>query len=223
MAQSSQTGRASRSVLRHLSLPESVHEILRARILNNEIPAGAPLLEVALAEEFGVSRTTIRAAMRELQAERLVEIAPRRGTTVSRMSEADTMEVCFARYALEEIALKGLSRARRRELADQMDDVLAVMDLCAAKGDLAGVVEADTDLHKVIVAASGHPLIVDMWTGLNGQMGALMRSSLDRQKIDLRATVRMHATLITAFREQPAGTVVAALREHYIGHPLEDS
>lgn len=223
MATSSQTGRAKKSVLRHLSLPESVHEILRARILNNEIPAGTPLLEVALAEEFGVSRTTVRAAMRELQAERLIEITPRRGTTVIRMSEADAREVCFARFALEEIALKGLSRTRRRDLADRMDDVLAVMDLCAAKGDLAGVVEADTDLHKVIVAASGHPLIVDMWTGLNGQMGALMRSSLDRQKIDLQATVRMHATLITAFREQPASTVVAALREHYIGHPLEDS
>ncbi|HEX5120832.1 MAG TPA: GntR family transcriptional regulator [Pseudonocardiaceae bacterium] len=223
MAQSSQTGRVKKSVLRHLSLPESVHEILRARILNNEIPAGTPLLEVALAEEFGVSRTTVRAAMRELQAERLIEITPRRGTTVIRMSEADAREVCFARFALEEIALKGLSRARRRDLADRMDDVLAVMDLCAAKGDLAGVVEADTDLHKVIVAASGHPLIVDMWTGLNGQMGALMRSSLDRQKIDLQATVQMHATLITAFREQPASTVVAALRDHYIGHPLEDS
>jgi DNA-binding GntR family transcriptional regulator len=223
VAQSSQTGRAKKNVLRHLSLPESVHEILRARILNNEIPAGTPLLEVALAEEFGVSRTTVRAAMRELQAERLIEITPRRGTTVIRMSEADAREVCFARFALEEIALKGLSRTRRRDLADRMDDVLAVMDLCAAKGDLAGVVEADTDLHQVIVAASGHPLIVDMWTGLNGQMGALMRSSLDRQKIDLRATVRMHATLITAFREQPAGTVVTALREHYIGHPLEDS
>lgn len=216
MAQSSQTGRVKKGVLRHLSLPESVHEILRARILNNEIPAGAPLLEVALSEEFGVSRTTIRAAMRELQAERLIEITPRRGTTVIRMSEADAREVCFARYALEEIALKGLNQKRRRDLADRMDEVLAVMDLCAAKGDLAGVVEADTDWHKVIVEASGHPLIVDMWTGLNGQMGALMRSALDRQKIDLAATVRMHATLVAVFREQPASSVVAALRDHYI-------
>jgi DNA-binding GntR family transcriptional regulator len=213
---STPAGRAKKTGLRHLSLPESVHEILRARILNNEIPAGAPLLEVALSEEFGVSRTTIRAAMRELQAERLIEIAPRRGTTVIRMSEQDALEVCFARYALEEVALKGLTRARRRELADRMDEVLRGMDLCAAKGDLAGMVEADTDLHQVIVEASGHPLIVDMWRGLNGQMGALMRSSLDRQRIELAETVRRHAVLITAFREQPATAVAAALREHYI-------
>lgn len=223
MAQSSQIGRTQKqSVLRHLSLPESVHEILRARILNNEIPAGTPLLEVALSEEFGVSRTTIRAAMRELQAERLIEITPRRGTTVIRMSASDAREVCFARFALEEIALKGLSRARRRDLADRMEEVLRVMDLCAAKSDLAGVVEADTELHRVIVVASGHPLIVDMWQSLNGQMGALMRSSLDRQHIDLAETVAMHATLITAFREQTASVVTAALRDHYIGTERED-
>jgi GntR family transcriptional regulator, rspAB operon transcriptional repressor len=217
VAQSSQAGRAkTKSVLRHLSLPESVHEILRARILNNEIPAGTPLLEVALSEEFGVSRTTIRAAMRELQAERLIEITPRRGTTVIRMSEADAREVCFARYTLEEVSLKGLRKTERRDLADRMDEVLQVMDLCATKGDLAGVVEADTDLHRVIVEASGHPLIVDMWVGLNGQMGALMRSSLDRQRIELAETVRRHAELIATFREQPSAAVGAALREHYL-------
>lgn len=214
MAHSSQA--KPNTVLRHMSLPESVHEILRARILNNEIPAGAPLLEVALSEEFGVSRTTIRAAMRELQAERLIEIAPRRGSTVIRMSEEDAREVCFARYTLEEVALKGMGKARRRDLADRMDEVLQVMELCATKGDLAGMVEADTDLHRVIVEASGHPLIVDLWVGLNGQMGALMRSSLDRQRIELAETVRRHTELIATFREQPASSVVTALRDHYL-------
>jgi DNA-binding GntR family transcriptional regulator len=203
-------------VLRHLSLPESVHEILRARILNNEIPAGAPLLEVALAEEFGVSRTTVRAAMRELQAERLIEITPRRGTTVIRMSEEDAREVCFARYTLEAVSLKGLTQAQRHALADRMGEGLRVMDLCAAKGDLAGMVEADTDLHRVIVEASGHPLIVDLWASLNGQMGALMRSSLDRQRIELAETVRRHADLIAALQDQPAAKGAAALREHYL-------
>lgn len=222
MAPSSPAGRAKdKSVLRHLSLPESVHEILRSRILNNEIPAGAPLLEGALAEEFGVSRTTIRAAMRELQAERLIDIAPRRGSTVIRMSETDALEVCFARYTLEAVSLKGLTKARRKDIGDRMDEVLQVMNLCAAKGDLAGMVEADTDLHRVVVEASGHPLIVEMWAGLNGQMGALMRSSLDRQRIELDETVRRHAELIAAFRDQPVAAVDAALREHYIRTDLE--
>jgi DNA-binding GntR family transcriptional regulator len=206
----------SRSPFRHPSLPESVHAVLRDRILNNEIPAGAPLLEVALAEEFGVSRTTIRSAMRELQAERLIEIAPRRGTTVIRMSESDAQEVCFARYTLESVAVRTMPRGRRRELADRMEDVLATMHICARKSDFAGMVEADTDLHQLVVDASHHPLISDMWSGLNGQMGALMRSSLDRQRITLEESVERHADLIKALRDLPTAAADAVLREHYI-------
>lgn len=204
------------SVLRHRSLPESVHEILRYRILNNEIPAGTPLLEVALAEEFGVSRTTIRAAMRELQAERLIEITPRRGSTVTRMSKDDALEVCFARYTFESVALRNLPRAGRRALAERMEKVIETMDLCARNGDFAGMVAADTDLHRLVVEASGHPLIVEMWASLNAQMGALMRSSLERQRITLAESVHRHVELVDAVRKQPTATADRALREHYV-------
>src|SRR5258708_10548120 len=112
-----ETSRSS-SVLQHRSLPEQVHESLRLRILNNELPAGTPLAEVPLAAEFGVSRTTIRSAMRELQAERLIEVSPRRGSTVSRMSDSDIREVCYARYVLEAAAyLDSLPGNRERLLA----------------------------------------------------------------------------------------------------------
>jgi DNA-binding GntR family transcriptional regulator len=200
----------------HQSLPESIHALLRKRILNNEIPAGAPLLEVSLAEEFGVSRTTVRAAIRELQAERLVEVTPRRGTMVTRMSQTDVLEVCFARYLLESVALRVLSPKDRRALADRMDLLVTEMGACAEKGDTAGVVEADTHLHRQIVEASGHPLVVDMWSGLNGQMGSLMRSALDRQQIGLREAVAMHEELVTAFRDLARPAVETALHDHYV-------
>ncbi len=73
-------GRASRrelaAILEHVSLPEAVGRRLRHRILNNELPAGTRLVEANLAAEFGVSRGTIRDAMRDLQSEGLIEIVP---------------------------------------------------------------------------------------------------------------------------------------------------
>jgi DNA-binding GntR family transcriptional regulator len=132
------------------------------------------------------------------------------------MSETDAHEVCFARYTLEAVALKGLRPAARHLLADRMDKALDAMKECAANGDLAGLVEGDIGLHRVVVEASGHPLIVDLWSGLNGRMGALMRSSLDRQHIGLDHTVRRHAELIAAFRDGPAPAVATMLRDHYL-------
>ncbi|MDQ1735156.1 MAG: hypothetical protein QOH56_1407 [Pseudonocardiales bacterium] len=210
-----QEGRG-RNILRHRSLPESVHEILRSRILNNELPAGTPLIELNLADEFGVSRTTVRAALRELQAERLIEVQPRRQTIVTRISAEDVTEACYARYVLESVGLADVWETARTALVADMTEAVRVMGLAADKGDLAGIVEADIDLHRLIVQASGHPRLVEMWSTLNGQMGALMRSSLDRQGIDMAEAVLRHTKLINAFRRKDPGVAKAALHDHYL-------
>src|SRR6202041_674133 len=88
-------------MISHPSLPEVVKDTLRRRILNNELPAGERLIEASLAAEFGVSRTTLRAALMELKNDRLVEFSPRRGCSVARMSRAEVEDACFARYLLE--------------------------------------------------------------------------------------------------------------------------
>src|ERR1700755_546732 len=124
------------TTFQHRPLPESVHQVLGARILNNELPAGTPLLEVGLAEEFGVSRTTIRAALRELQNERLIEVQPRRQTIVSRMSAEDVTEVCYARFVLESSGLAEIWESSRSGLTTHMTEVVATMELAAEKGDL---------------------------------------------------------------------------------------
>src|SRR5450755_308062 len=89
-------------MLEHVSLPEAVRRALRHRILNNEIPAETRLVEANLAAEFGVSRGTIRDAMRGLQSEGLIAIVPRRYSVVTRMSPAEAEDVCYARYVIED-------------------------------------------------------------------------------------------------------------------------
>ncbi len=202
--------------LQHRSLPQQVHEILSLRILNNELPAGTPLAEAPLAAEFGVSRTTIRSAMRELQAERLIDVSPRRGSTVTRMSDQQIQEVCYARYVLEAAGYGEALPASRERLVEEIEATLATMASAASAGDTAGVIRADTELHRAVMVAVGHPVLLDLWESLNGQMGALMRSDLDRQGIGLDETVGRHARLLAVIRDQPAEAVVAVLRLHYL-------
>jgi DNA-binding GntR family transcriptional regulator len=213
---SGQSSVTNQSVLQHRSLPEQVHEVLRMRILNNELPAGTALIELTLADEFGVSRTTIRSALRELQAERLIEVSPRRGSTVTRMSERDIEEVCYARYVLEAAGLPETLPGLRAQITEEMQAALERMQAATAIGDAVGVVVADTELHRALIASAGHPILLDMWESLNGQMGALMRSDLDRQGIGLRETTRRHARLLEVVRQGTADEVKAELRIHYV-------
>ena len=104
------------AILEHVSLPEAVGRALRRRILNNELPAETRLVEANLAAEFGVSRGTIRDAMRSLQAEGLIAIVPRRYSVVTRMSPDDAEDVCFARYILEDASFDRGFGPNRKEL-----------------------------------------------------------------------------------------------------------
>jgi DNA-binding GntR family transcriptional regulator len=202
------------SVIPHLSLPDTVRLTLRRRIINNELPAGSRLLEVRLAEEFGVSRTTLRSALQELKNDGLVEIEPRRGAFVARMDFDHIQDICFARYVLE--AGAAAEWRADAEMMAALEDALEEMASAAQAEDLEAIVAADTRLHGTIVAAGGRQRVLELWHGLDGQMGSLMRSSFERQGIDLAEIVQRHRLLVEAIATRRPATITKAIREHYL-------
>lgn len=212
---SSQSGAPGTAVV-HLSLPESVHQILRRRILNNELRAGTRLVEANLALELGVSRSTLRMALRQLAQEGLIDVAPRRHSTVTRMSPEEVQDACYARYVLEEGALRAVADSQLASLADKLDAVAEQMMHAAADGDLAALVDLDTEFHGCIVRASGKHRLAGLWSTLDAQMGALMRSSMEDQAIDLAEAGRRHQHLISVLRTADRATIAAELYHHYL-------
>ncbi len=205
-------------MLEHTSLPESVHRVLRRRILNNEIPSGTRLIEASLASELGVSRATIREAMRGLAAEGLIKITPRRHSEVTRMSLEDADDVCFARYVLEAGVARSIPAHVRRSLAAPMAAALDEMDAAAQAEDVEAIVAADGHFHGLIVQASGRRRACELWSSLDGQMGALMRSSIDRQHLDLSGVRARHELVRDAVLGGTARAVDRALFDHYVNN-----
>ena len=203
-------------MISHPSLPEVVRNTLRRRILNNELAAGERLIEASLAAEFGVSRTTLRAALMELKNDRLVEFLPRRGCSVARMSRAEVEDACFARYLLESGAACEDRAVIDDDLVASLDKELDVMTDAATAGDLAAIVESDTRLHGLLVEAGGRARLSELWHSLDGQMGALMRSSLEFQGGDLTQVIDRHRSLIEAVATRDRVTIAAALKDHYL-------
>lgn len=203
--------------LEHHSLPEAVRRTLRQRILNAEIPEGARLVEMQLADEFAVSRTTIRQALRELQTEGLVMLAPRRHCVVTRMDQATAEEVLFARYSIELAQAFEWVRRGAPGLVEELEAAVERMRLAEADKDTLAAVEADTAFHGLIVSAGGHRRLEELWHNLDGQMGALMRSSLDRQHAELPDVTSKHVGLLEAFRTRKRRPIEEALKQHYMG------
>jgi DNA-binding GntR family transcriptional regulator len=204
-------------MLEHVSLPEAVGRELRHRILNNELPAETRLVEANLAAEFGVSRGTIRDAMRSLQAEGLIAIVPRRYSVVTRMSQEDAEDVCYARYVLEDASVGDGLWEQRDCVVDGLRASLEEMTAAAAANDMDALVELDTRFHQLLVDTSGRRRLKDLWSMLNSQMGALMRSEIERQGIDLAEAVERHRVLTEVVATGDAVALRQALRDHYVG------
>jgi DNA-binding GntR family transcriptional regulator len=199
-----------------VSLPEAVTRALRHRILNNELPADSRLVEASLAAEFGVSRGTIRDAMRSLQTEGLIDIVPRRYSVVTRMSTEDAEDVCYARYVLEDASLEGGFGTRRAELVKALRIALEHMSVGARLNDLDALVNSDTQFHEVLIDVSGRRRLKDLWSMLNSQMGAVMRAEIERQGLEMAEAPRRHIGIVEAVSDGDLTRLRAELRAHYL-------
>src|SRR5215472_12452593 len=193
------------AILEHVSLPEAVGRALRHRILNNELPAETRLVEANLAAEFGVSRGTIRDAMRILQAEGLIAIVPRRYSVVTRMSPEDAEDVLFARYVLEHASFDRGFGPNRKELVRNLRLALEHMSVAARTDDMDALVASDTRFHELLIDVSGRSRLKDLWSMLNSQM------------------VELHRVIFEAVSEGDFSRLRQELRDHYLrGFPSQD-
>src|SRR5690606_38533467 len=97
---------------------EQAFDQLRGAIINGQFPPGTRLIERELCEAMGVSRTSIREVLRRLEAERLIEVEPRKGPTVARLTRAQAEEIYDIRTYLEGIVVRRfVERASDEDIA----------------------------------------------------------------------------------------------------------
>src|SRR5574337_1409073 len=104
----------SNSQIEPLALYQQVAERLRQRIFSHDLKPGSWVDEQTLAEQYGISRTPLREALKVLAAEGLVTLKPRRGCYVTEISERDLDEIFSVMALLEGPMHRRNCRAYRR-------------------------------------------------------------------------------------------------------------
>lgn len=135
------------------------------KILNGELLPGTPLDETTLAERYGVSRTPVREALRELAAAGLAVHRPHRGAVVAEVTEARLLEMFQVMADLESLcagyAAEQITPAERQHLVDIHAEAKELVRL----GDLEAYTEANDAFHNFIYAASHNGFLAE--TALN--------------------------------------------------------
>ena len=133
----------------YLPLRDVVFNTLRQAILKGELKPGERLMEIALAERLGVSRTPIREAMRKLEQEGLVVMIPRRGAQVANITEKDLNDVLEVRIALENVAIEKACARMTEEEMRRLWLAAKEFEHTIAEGNLVKLAEADVAFHEV--------------------------------------------------------------------------
>jgi DNA-binding GntR family transcriptional regulator len=151
------------------SLTDEIVLRLEKAILEGVYPPGTHLLQDELCEQFGVSRTPVRQALRDLQARNLVVLVPNRGATVRVPSRRDAQEVYAVRAELEGYAAELAAARADSRLELELAGVEARVGHLAsrlqpfAEAELSAVVEvqlAAGDFHRVLQRACGNERLV---------------------------------------------------------------
>lgn len=198
-----------------LTRHQSVEDDLRDAILTGAIPPGARLLQVGLAERFGVSRIPLREALRTLQAEGLVVIEPNRGAICRPLEAKDLADLYAVRQSLEELAVRaGAERFidLRAETATLRERALEA----TSRGDLAALIGLDRDFHALLAEQSGNAHLA---RALDRCWSQIMRGMHYYFRLDVYPKdVWAEHTAIARALALGDGATAAALSGEHIGH-----
>src|SRR5437016_887177 len=138
------------SQIDRVSVADQVAAVLRQRILDGELRPGTPLQEVPLASSLGVSRNTMREAMRILSIEGLLKRSLHRGVAVSQLALKDVQEIYYLRRMLEIPAVLAANRVDR-DILDELRIVLERYEGAVRSQDWVGAVGHDFQFHSSLI------------------------------------------------------------------------
>jgi len=204
---------ATRPGVENLTLGQRVYDHLRTEILEERLAPGAELIEVALAEQLGVSRGPLREAIGRLAAEGLVTVSPRRGAVVRSLSKEEFLELYQVREALERMAVQLAVPRLTAEHFEELASLNEEMEAHAARNKVELFFEANLAFHARLLEASGNRKLQELYRQLLDQLGRYRLRSLTLRG-NLKRSVSEHKAILRAAKRGDAERTAQLMAEH---------
>ncbi len=194
------------------ALYEEVAELLRQRIFSRELEPGSWIDELKIAEEYGISRTPLREALKVLAAEGLVTMKVRRGAYVTEVSEKDLADV-YHLLALLESDAAGVVAERATD-----DELVSLQtlhhELEAAVGERDRFFALNEQFHMRVLELARNRWREQMVADLRKVMKLNRHNSLFKSG-RLEESLAEHRAIVAALTQRNAALTVQRMREHF--------
>jgi DNA-binding GntR family transcriptional regulator len=188
-----------------VSVQSQVVAKLREAIFAGAFNPGEKLSEPALCRDLGVSRTSIREALRSLAAEKLVTIVPNRGPSVTKITWEEADAIYQVRALLEGEAVALLARRIQEPELRAMSAALAAFEAAAWKDDAMEGVASAARFYEIILTRCGNPIVGDLLHLLHARINFLHAGTMSipgRSQASLREMRAMLDAVATGNAEQ---------------------
>ena len=175
------------------TLRHQVEKHLREAIMSGSLAPGQRLVERELCEAMGVSRPSLREALRKLEAERLIQIIPHRGPVVSAVTEKEAVELYALRALLEGYAVHQFTSLATKPLLEELRQAVKSLQRQAKSGNRENLLRAKQMFYEVLLRGCGNSLISEVLMMLLSRINLLRSASFSHpsrlpaslQEIDL--------------------------------------
>lgn len=199
----------------YLPLRDVVFNTLRQAIITGEFAPGERLMEIALAERLGVSRTPVREAIRKLELEGLVVMIPRKGAEVAQITEKDLRDSLEVRCNLEELAVKLACERINQEGEEKLKLALSEFKKAVEGKDFQNIVDSDIAFHDVIFEATQNHRLMQIASNLREQVYRYRVQYIKDKKLH-PVLEEEHRLIVDYILKKDVQNAVNTMRKHII-------
>jgi len=209
--------------IKRQTLTSAVTESLRQRILSGEFADGQQLRQEALSNEYGVSRVPVREALRQLEAEGLIQIIDHKGAVVSKLSLDDVLELLEIRAMLESSLLAAAIPKQTRADLDAAASTLAEYETALKTDDIRHWGELNSRFHLALYRAAARPNTLALIEQLHNKTDRYTRMQILFTHTKERAHAE-HTQMLELCRQGKVQEAAEFIRSHILsaGKALEE-
>ena len=196
-------------------LSDRLREAVEEEIATGKLLPGSRLDEVELAKRFNVSRTPIREALNLLLGEGLIEMRPRRGAVVARVSAERLIEMFEVMAELEAMCVQLATRRMSDGEFAAIESAHAACRGAVASRDADAYFYANERFHYAIYAASHNTFLAEEAAALQRKLRPYRRLQL-RVRNRIQRSFEEHQAIVDALREGDAEKAALSVRNHVI-------
>lgn len=196
-----------------LSLKDKAYATIKEAILSLKLQPGTPLVETQLAEEMGISKTPVRAALEELEREGFVTRILFKGTYVTEVTVKDLVEIFQLRAVLEGLAARLATPLFSPQELDQIARNLTASEAALAEGNLVRCSKLGKSLHDAIIDKADNRRLALIIRNLDDHVQRFRMLS-DQIGGRLNKSVKEHRRVLEALRRRDPDGAEQAMRGH---------